>query len=153
MDVDGFVGATPSLHFLGRKGGVSDLCGEKLSEVFVTRAVEESCRSLKIVPRFTLLAPETGQDGTRHYTLFLEGEFPVSLLSSLDAQLRKNPHYAICRDLGQLKPLRGCRIAPGAYEVYCRSTSTPNSRLGDIKPRMLSLRTDWRKLFSLTETL
>jgi hypothetical protein len=66
-------------------------------------------------------------------------------------QLRKNPHYAICRDLGQLKPLRCCRIAPGAYEIYCRITSAPGARLGDIKPRLLSLRTDWRSHFVVVE--
>lgn len=148
VEVDGLVGTTPSLRFLGREGGISDLCGEKLSEVFVARAVEEICRSLNIAPGFALLAPETGKDGNSHYTLFLEGEFPTSLLPSLDAELRKNPHYAICRDLGQLTPLHACRISAGAYEVYCRIASTPGSRFGDIKPRMLSPLTDWRMHFS-----
>jgi hypothetical protein len=152
VEVDGFVGATPSLRFLGREGNVSDLCGEKLSEAFVTRAVEGSCCSLDLAPGFALLAPEIREDGNPHYTLFLEGECPAALLPSLEAQLRKNPHYALCRDLGQLKPLRCCRIVPGAYDTYCRITSAPGSRLGDIKPRALSLRRDWRSHLAVVET-
>ncbi|EDY20948.1 GH3 auxin-responsive promoter [Chthoniobacter flavus Ellin428] len=147
VEVDGFVGATPSLRFLGREGGISDLCGEKLAEPFVTHALEEACRRFHLAPRFALLAPEVGENQNRHYTLFIEGDFPAALLPHLDARLRDNPHYAVCRELGQLKPVHGCRIAADAYEIYCRVMSAPGSRIGDIKPRMLSTRTDWRSHF------
>ena len=40
VEVDGFVAATPSLRFIGRGASVSALCGEKLNETFVTRAIE-----------------------------------------------------------------------------------------------------------------
>lgn len=147
VEVDGFVGAAPSLRFLGREGGVVDLCGEKLAEPFVTRVLEEACREFRLAPRFALLAPEVGENESRHYTLFVEGEFPAALLVHLDVHLCDNPHYAVCRDLGQLQPIRGCQVAVNAYEIYCRVMCAPGSRLGDIKPRMLSQRTDWRSHF------
>src|SRR5262245_36628207 len=39
VEVDAFVERTPSVKFLGRGHGVSDVCGEKLAEAFVTRAI------------------------------------------------------------------------------------------------------------------
>src|SRR5690606_36641210 len=42
VECDGHLADTPSLRFLGRKGNVSDLRGEKLSEAFVA----ESLRTL-----------------------------------------------------------------------------------------------------------
>ena len=147
VEVDCFVGATPSLRFLGREGGVSDLCGEKLAEPFVTQVLEEACCEFRLVPRVAMLAPEIDENENRHYTLFLEGDFPDGLLVHVEAQLRANPHYAVCRELGQLQPVQGCRVAADAYEIYCRVMCAPGSRLGDIKPRMLSTRTDWRSHF------
>ena len=53
--VNGFVGKTPSLSFLGRKSNVSDQCGEKLSEEFVATAMQEVFCDHS--PAFALLAP------------------------------------------------------------------------------------------------
>jgi hypothetical protein len=36
----------------------------------------------------------------------VEGALSPGLAETLDAALRKNPHYACCRDLGQLLPVR-----------------------------------------------
>lgn len=148
VEVDGWVGATPSLRFLGREGGVSDLCGEKLSEHFVTRAIKEVCDVFQMTPAFIMLAPEISEEERPHYTLFVEGESPELLASRLDERLQKNPHYALCRDLGQLQPVQLHRIAIRGYEIYCSFEAKAGSRLGDIKPRMLSQRADWRRHFS-----
>ncbi len=147
VEVDGFVSATPSLRFLGRGASVSDLCGEKLAEIFVTRALAAACAACGCAPRFAMLAPETDADGRWHYTLFAEGDFPPELPARLDAELRQNPHYALCRDLRQLGPLRSCPIARGAYQTFCAATAAAGRRLGDIKPQALSTRTDWRRAF------
>jgi hypothetical protein len=145
VEVDGFVGATPSLRFMGRGRSVSDLCGEKLAEAFVTRSIATACKALGIAPSFAMLAPEASS-GQWHYTLFLDGDVPDELAVCLDRELRANPHYALCRDLGQLRPLECCQIPGNAYEAYCK-VSMEGWRLGDIKPRALSSGTDWRKHF------
>ena len=148
VEVDGSIAATPSLRFLGRGGSGSDLCGEKLAEPFVTRAIATACAALGCTPRFAMLAPEEDAAGRWGYTLFAEGELPPDLTARLDGELRANPHYALCRDLGQLGPLRCFRIAGGAGEAFCRAGVAAGQRLGDIKPRALSPRTDWRSHFA-----
>lgn len=146
VEVDGFVEGTPSLRFLGRGGNISDICGEKLAEAFVTRALEAACVSCESKARFAMLAPENSE-GRWHYTLFIEGEASDPLAVRLDTELRENPHYALCRDLGQLGPLQLVRIHHGAYETFCAVTTAEGRKLGDVKPQSLSLRADWRTFF------
>lgn len=145
VEVDGFVGRTPSLRFLGRSGNVSDLCGEKLAEPFVTRIFESVFAGSGMAPRFALLAPECGEGGWG-YTVFVEGDVIGSLDMQLDAALRANPHYAHCRDLGQLRALRVLRLKAGAQEAFCAALAAEGRRLGDVKPQSLSSRSDWRVL-------
>ena len=147
VEVDGFIGATPSLRFLGRGAGVSDLCGEKLAETFVTRAIAAACAACGFAPRFAMLAPDADSAGRPGYTLFAEGDLPRELPARLDGELRKNPHYALCRDLSQLGPLRCFRIAGDAYRIFCNARVSENGRIGDIKPQALSARNDWRSHF------
>ena len=147
VEVDGFVGATPSLRFLGRGASVSDLCGEKLAETFVTRAIAAACAACGCAPRFAMLAPEGDAAGRWSYTLFAEGELPRDLTARLDDELRQNPHYALCRDLGQLGPLRCCQITNG-YRTFCEAGVSEGRRPGDIKPQALSSRADWRGRFA-----
>lgn len=146
VEVDGFVAATPSLRFLGRGNSVSDLCGEKLAETFVTNAIEAACASVGFAPPFAMLAPDADGTGRWSYALFVEGDPRPELPALLDSELRKNPHYALCRDLGQLGPLH-CFGVTGAYEKLC-SGAAAGQRLGDIKPRSLSSRSDWQKHFN-----
>jgi len=146
VEVDGFVGRTPSLRFLGRGGNISDLCGEKLAETFVTRAIEAVLASCKTEARFAMLAPEN-DEGHWRYTLFIEGEAGDSLGIRLDTELRTNPHYALCRDLGQLRPLQLFRIRASAYKMFCAVAAAEGRKLGDVKPQSLSPRTDWRRHF------
>jgi hypothetical protein len=149
VKVDGFVAATPSLHFLGRGNGVSDLCGEKLAEIFVTHAIKAVCSSLDFTPSFVMLAPDTDRSGSSFYTLFIDTDPPDKLAERLDNELRRNPHYAVCRDLAQLARLRCCKIGKAAFAFYCESEAARGRRFGDIKPQLLSPRTDWRNVFEL----
>ena len=147
VEVDGFSGATPSLRFLGRGASVSDLCGEKLAEHFVTRALATACAACGCAPPFAMLAPERDATDRWSYTLFAEGELPPELPARLDAELRANPHYALCRDLGQLGPVTCVPVTDG-YQIFSAASAAPGRRLGDIKPQALSPRTDWRARFS-----
>jgi GH3 auxin-responsive promoter len=145
VKVTGFVDKTPSIRFLGRGGSVSDQRGEKLSEAFVAAAMREVFGQSR--PTFVLLAPDEDPDGAR-YTLYVQGRAQSERANTLDALLRKNPHYAYCRDLGQLRPIRLFRIADGAYEQFVRREISQGARLGDVKPAVLSKRTGWSKVFT-----
>ena len=144
--VTGRAQGTPSLRFLGRSGNVSDRFGEKLSEIFVARVFGEIIAALPAPPRFAMLAPDKDAAGWR-YALYLEGETPPGLAQKLDAALRGNPHYAWCRDLGQLLRVRVVRVEAGAYEAYVTREMQSGRRLGEIKPAALSTRSDWADYF------
>ena len=146
VEVDGFIGRTPSLRFLGRGNSVSDLCGEKLTEAFVTRAIKAACAACELAPRFAMLAPES-EAGRWHYTLFIQGGTPAALAAKLDTELRGNPHYALCRDVGQLGPLQVSCVTSGAYQIICATAAAEGRRLGEVKPQSLSPCPDWRRRF------
>jgi hypothetical protein len=141
VEVTGFVERTPTLKFLGRSGNVSDRCGEKLAEAFVIDVLRSVCPTA----HFAMLAPERAGDVWR-YVLYLEnGDATHSELSRvrLDAALSANPHYALCRRLGQLgEPLVVC-VSGNAYARFTAAEMARGMRLGGIKPVALSQHTDW----------
>ena len=147
IQVAGFLGRTPSLRFIGRSGNVSDLFGEKLSEMFVAKVIQEALAGADPPPRFVLLAPDEDAAGWR-YTLYLEGAPPPNLAAMLDVALRENPHYAHCRALGQLQAVRVFTIAALGYETFVRRLVAEGRRLGDIKPGPLCCTAGWSKFFS-----
>jgi hypothetical protein len=141
--VEGRVGRTPSLRFLGRTGNVSDLCGEKLSETFVGEVLRQLGQAA--APRFALLAPEK-EDGCSGYTLFWEGGI-VPSSAELDRRLAENPHYAWCRQVGQLRPARVFAVNAGGADAYYRHAAKQR-KLGDIKPPPLARELDWAGRFA-----
>jgi hypothetical protein len=142
--VDGFVNEWPSLRFIGRTEDICDLCGEKLSEQFVKLAIDEVLGLSR--PRFVMLAPDTSESGWR-YTLYIEGEVPTNLCDALESVLRRNPNYAYCRDIGQLRRVDLFRISRGGYARYAHHMAHQGNRVGDIKPVALSKNGGWRHVF------
>jgi hypothetical protein len=142
--VAGWVDKTPSLKFLGRAKNVSDLFGEKLCEPFVAEVLGELFKSG--APRFALLAPDEDETGYR-YTLYVEGTVHPQWAGALDRALRRNPHYAYCRDLGQLLPVRVFSISGRGFETFAARQAEQGARLGDIKPAMHSGAAGWSNIF------
>jgi hypothetical protein len=139
--VEGFVEETPSLRFLGKEGHVSDLRGEKLHESFVAGVLARLFEAVGIAPRFAMLAPseEAG------YILFLETDTaaPPGLAEKLDEELSANPHYRLCRALGQLSAVHIQEVKPGAFERYLARCRERGQRWGDVKPLALSPLLGW----------
>ena len=147
VEVDGMVNATPSLRFLGRTGNVSDLRGEKLSEAFVAGVLNR----LGVKDggwRFAMLAPDADAPDSPGYTLFVEGVVTDDTARRLDASLRENPHYSLCRDLGQLGPPRLFRISGEGEVRFARAEMATGRKLGDVKPQALSRRDGWAGRFA-----
>jgi len=147
--VDGFVGPTPSLRFLGKEGHVSDLRGEKLHESFVTGALARTFEGLHISPRFALLAPS--DEPGPGYTLYLEMPDPrprcEEIAAALDAELAANPHYKLCISLGQLAPARIFLIEKDGVARYLTHRRQSGQGLGDVKPLALATETGWSRVF------
>lgn len=147
IQVTGFLRNTPSLRFIGRGGNVSDLFGEKLSEAFVARAIQETLIECGAEPCFVFLAPDEDAAGWR-YTLYVEGNLPANAAELLDRRLRANPQYAHCRELGQLQPCRVFHITGRGFELFTGRLVSEGKRLGDIKPMPLSRSVGWSKIFA-----
>lgn len=147
VQVTGTTGQTPTLEFLGRKGNVSDHFGEKLSEVFVAQVIQELLAGLSTRPKFVLIAPDGYQSGCC-YTIYVEGEVEHELATPLDNMLKRNPHYAWCRKLGQLQPPRHFIISAGGNETFISNEVMQRKRIGEIKPRVLSLQSGWSQRFA-----
>lgn len=146
VEVTGYAGRTPSLRFLAREGNISDRFGEKLSEGFVADVLHDLFAALEPRPTFAMLAPDTAESVTR-YTLYVEGDVVAEFGRALDAALRSNPHYAYCRDLGQLEQARIFRIRGSGYATFSARLTRGGMRLGDIKPSPLSRLADWSSHF------
>jgi hypothetical protein len=143
--VDGWVEATPSIRFVARDDRVSDCFGEKLSEGFVATALQ-SIFAPRPAPGFSMIAPERYGDGIA-YTLFVDGEsIGADLAARLEAELRRNPHYGWCVDLGQLKPARVAPVRPGADRLYVDHCISRGQRLGDVKPCALHPDLGWTRV-------
>ncbi len=134
---------TPSLEFVGRRGEVSDLRGEKLAGEFVGKVIADLGGNHPA--RFAMLAPDA--DEVRGgYTLFWEGEPPPDP-ADLDRRLAANPHYAWCRKLGQLRPARVFTIRSGGEAAYFHRMTATGVKWGDLKPSALSLQPGWASFF------
>jgi hypothetical protein len=149
--VEGFVGATPCLRFMGRADAVSDLVGEKLAATRVTTVLDTTLPGLfgGVRPRFAMLAPEW--ESPPAYRLFLETDAPEDRLAeaaeAIELALREGYHYRYARELGQLGPVQALRVTDGArrYEARCIALG---QRAGDIKPADLHRQPGWAAHFS-----
>ena len=141
--VDGFVGETPDLRFVGRRGSVSDLCGEKLSEAFVAEALSRLLPTHAPHAAFALLSPYDDGEATVGYRLYVDDAGPADWSDSLEAELARNPHYANCVYVGQLQPVVVVNAGAEARARFLARMNELGQRLGDIKPVALSARTDW----------
>jgi hypothetical protein len=139
--VDGRVGRTPSIRFVGKLASVSDRVGEKLTDGFVGEVLAELFAT-GARPSFAMLAPQA-KDGRYEYVLYVNGPVDAALGAKLDTMLCRNPQYAYCRRLGQLLQADVVRVCPGAYERFCNRLRAAGQRLGDVKPVALSALDGW----------
>jgi hypothetical protein len=149
--VVGHLDTCPLLEFVGRAGQISDRFGEKLNEYPVQQALEALFKSHALQPDFAMIACEESLEPPA-YTLFIEAkgasdQLLKQLAAALDAALRENFHYAYCRDLQQLGPLRAFRISAGALQTYHAECRKSGQRSGDIKPVTLHRGGSWAGAF------
>ncbi|GKX56730.1 hypothetical protein SOASR030_28420 [Leminorella grimontii] len=133
----------PLLRFTGRSGVNSDLVGEKLTEPFVIRCLDE-------LEGFAALAQDAAAPG---YVLLLDKALRwqnSQSLSDIERRLCNNPQYDYARRLGQLAPLRYAFIE-NPVEHYLRWRHQQGRRLGEIKIPALFTSDDWRDAFQIRE--
>jgi len=142
VEVAGHLHATPLLRFVGRSDGASDMAGEKLTPILVQGVLERAARDLAVRSSFTMLAPLPGEPPG--YALVAELDQPgrcSEMGLRVEQLLLETHHYRLCRQLGQLAPIRAIPITDGArrYEQVCVAAG---QRPGSIKPPSLELSTE-----------
>lgn len=122
----GFEGRTPLIEFLHKGKHFSNLTGEKLSEIQVSRAVDAACDRLRLRLGSYALAPCFEED-VPYYGLFVEtDDLPNSrigqgLAARLDGELRSsNCEYDAKRASLRLGAVRLRPLASGAWAEFDR---------------------------------
>jgi len=128
----GYKNGRPILRFQYREGIVSDMVGEKLTEAFVAKTLED-------VAEFAMLVPDRE---ARRYVLVLASGSRVDV-RQIEQRLLRNPQYRYARELGQLHTLQAVYV-DNALERYLASRNKAGQRMGDIKvPRLSTDETGW----------
>jgi len=141
----------PLIRFVGRAGAVSDWFGEKLNERHVAAALGDLLARRGWQPHFAMLACDTDTPQPA-YALFIEqpdvsdGSL-AELAAELEERLQENFHYAYCRRLGQLQPVRLCRVVAGGLDRYIATCVARGQRAGDVKPVALHRGGGWMEVF------
>lgn len=125
----------PIIKFIGRKGAVSDLFGEKVSEEFAGKISKE------LRAEYFMLSPEKDR-----YRVYLKADRNISN-RDIDEMFRKNFHYDYCRKLGQLKEIEIFVLTGEPEKEYIDYCLKKGQRLGDIKMKILSLEGGWEKVY------
>lgn len=123
--MEGYFHSTPMLSFMGRGELCSDLCGEKLTDAFIT----ETFAAFKALKGFALLYPTI--NSKPHYVLVTQSALDVDI-KQLDNALGNNSQYRYAQELGQLGALQHLIIAD-ALNRYTQWQYERGQCLGDIK--------------------
>jgi hypothetical protein len=128
--VNGYYRSTPCLEFVGRIGSVSDLVGEKLSEI----AIHKIFKTVNLSAP-SLLLPVSNGDFNRGYILVTEDREIDP--EAIEQKLRVIHHYNLARNLRQLKPLRIFRTNRLRSRYLDFFEREEGMKRGDIKERVL----------------
>jgi hypothetical protein len=144
--VIGHADGTPLIEFIGREGGISDLRGEKLNPLFIANVLKDWREAVQWDGAFAMLAPV--DEVNPSYGLFVDGAFRHNRATQILEQLiDANPHYAYCRQLGQLAHVRIFSIRHDASTSYLRRCESLGQRAGSIKPTCLHQAFGWEDVF------
>lgn len=116
--VDGFYEQTPTIKFLEKGAGVTNITGEKLYESQVTAAVESVARTRSWFPDFFMLVADAERQS---YCFYVEAHDGIGgdFVQELDAALiARNIEYENKRDSGRLNPVELKLLRPGTGESY-----------------------------------
>jgi hypothetical protein len=135
--VTGKMNETPTLEFVQKGKGVTNITGEKLHEVQVLDAVLAVLKERDIRSDFFVMLAD---QSSAQYTLFIEMQQPsgggidAAISNDLDGRLRaSNIEYDGKRGSGRLSPLIVRRLRAGTGEEYRRSHIAEGRRDAQFK--------------------
>lgn len=134
VEVTGRFHNTPTIRFVQKGNGVTNLSGEKLYECQLIEAVSQSCRRLSIVPRFYLLL--ASRDDFLYTLLFdaVESRQQEELAHEVNQSLFDlNQEFRDKVRSGRIRPVSVKRVRPGMYEAYKAHLVKGGRREGQFK--------------------
>lgn len=117
VEVTGWFNRVPTIQFVQKGKGVTNITGEKLYEHQAVEAIETVLKASDLASEFYVMLADVHTAG---YTLYLEQEVvPSSFGSKVDEQLaRMNVEYRAKRESGRLLPLCAVPLRAGTAESY-----------------------------------
>jgi hypothetical protein len=117
VEVTGWYNRVPTIRFVQKGKGVTNITGEKLYEHQVVEAVETVLRVSGIACEFYVMLANVEAAG---YTLYLEhAGVSGAIAGQVDEQLaRMNVEYQAKRESGRLQPLRVVPLRTGTADAY-----------------------------------
>jgi sterol desaturase/sphingolipid hydroxylase (fatty acid hydroxylase superfamily) len=143
--VTGFYRRTPTIRFVQKGKGVTNITGEKVYEGQVVEAVKRTEKSLKFSSIFYLMLADEEMGG---YSLYLEPrDLPKGrtedVAQALDDHLSQlNIEYRAKRASARLAPLDVRLLADGSADDYKRFCLSNGQREGQFKPVTLQYRSE-----------
>ena len=138
--VTGFVYRTPTLEFVRKGRGVTNITGEKVAEDQVNLAIAKVTAAAGVGVPFYVVVADAAAAG---YCAYVEGEaaagIVVALATALDAKLATlNIEYGTKRASGRLRPLRVVALRSGTSRAYREHYVRKGQRESQLK--VLTLR-------------
>lgn len=134
IEVTGHYKNTPTIAFLQKGKGVTNLTGEKLYEKQITEAIKQVSISLMIEPLFFIMLADQQRFG---YTLYIEIaniRLPTNFPKMFDHVLSElNIEYVSKMKSGRLKPLQVKQLKEGTYEFFKSHCIRSGQREGQFK--------------------
>jgi hypothetical protein len=118
--VTGTVGRTPTLAFVRKGRGVTNITGEKVAEDQINVAMAEVAAAAGVsVPFYVVIADAAAAGYCAYVEGYAESQRIVALADPLDTKLALlNIEYRTKRASGRLRPLRVVALSSGAGRAY-----------------------------------
>lgn len=144
VEVTGRFEATPTLAFVQKGRGVTNITGEKLTESQVLDAVEEARAALGVTLAFFILLADEARARYRLYTEEPDGGAAGAALAAAvdEALAAANIEYGSKRASGRLGPIAGHDLAPGTAEAYRSACVADGQRDAQFKYLHLQYRNE-----------
>jgi len=142
VEVTGYFNKTPTLIFVRKGKGVTDLAGEHLNEHHLTTVIHALSNEYGVDCAFFLMV---GNQKTSAYTLYLETESEgTALLQEIleEGFGKANAGYEFMRRDGALEPLTLVTLRKGAGEAYKQHCLKHGQREAQYKTITLQYRQD-----------
>ena len=132
VEVTGFFNRTPTIRFLQKGKGVTNITGEKLYEHQVTEAVAQLLNVHGMRSEFFVMLADVE---ALRYTLCVEhAALPVELERQLEERLSAmNIEFKAKRASGRLQPTRVLQVRPGTGDAYRQHCVSKGQREAQFK--------------------